>query len=141
MKISISTTVNQPLDQVWAKFDASLFKALAPPFPPVKLLRFDGSLTGNEVHLELNFLLFSQRWISLITAHQINTTEIFFIDEGKQLPFFLSSWQHKHLLRTKGSQTEITDEITFNSPLGWLLYPALWLQFAYRRPIYQKLFA
>jgi hypothetical protein len=64
MRIRITTLVTQNYRQVADRFDQNLFKALNPPFPPVKLLRFDGSRKGDEVHLQLNFLLFKQVWKS-----------------------------------------------------------------------------
>ena len=57
MKINVSTPVEQDIQYVWDNFNVKLFQALNPPFPPVKVLRFDGSEKGSEVHLELNFLL------------------------------------------------------------------------------------
>lgn len=145
MKISIQTPVNQSIESVWNGFTESLFTQLAPPFPPVNLLRFDGSEQGNEVHIELNLLLFKQLWVSLITENVKTAEEIYFIDEGMKLPFFLSFWRHKHrLVRIAGStspQTMIIDEIEFSSPFGVLIYPVLYLQFLYRRPIYKKIFS
>jgi ligand-binding SRPBCC domain-containing protein len=145
MKINIQTPVRQPIEQVWNGFDESLFSKLAPPFPPVNLLRFDGSEKGNEVHLELNLLITKQLWISLITENEKTESEIYFIDMGIKLPFFLTFWQHKHRIvkaidLEKQTQSLIIDEIEFRSPFGFLIYPALYLQFLYRRPIYQKIF-
>lgn len=143
MNLKITTTVKQSPDKVWEGFNEDLFEALAPPFPPVKLLRFDGSLKGDEVHLELNFLLFKQQWNSLITQQEQSDSEIFFVDEGMKLPFFLKAWRHKHRIIKQGSGAAIIDDITYQTPfkiLDWMMYPAMWLQFAYRKPIYQKLF-
>ena len=145
MKINIQTPVRQNIEQVWSGFNESLFTQLSPPFPPVNLLRFDGSEKGDEVHLELNLLIFKQLWISLITENEKTTEEIYFIDEGIKLPFFLSSWKHRHRIvkaidEKKQTQSLIIDEIEFESPFGFLIYPALYLQFLYRRPIYQKIF-
>lgn len=146
MKISIQTPVNQSIESVWNGFTESLFTELAPPFPPVNLLRFDGSQQGDEVHIQLHFLLFKQLWISLITENIKTEEEIYFIDEGIKLPFFLSFWKHKHrIVKNKNAsekhQTFIIDEIEFESPFGFLIYPILYLQFLYRRPIYQKIFS
>ncbi|MEQ9147306.1 MAG: hypothetical protein RLP13_03440 [Cytophagales bacterium] len=88
MKLYIKTTVKQPILKVWEGFDESLFVKLAPPFPSVKLLQFDGSKKGDRVGLELNFLLFRQKWVSDIIDHNENEDQIFFIDKGVILPFF-----------------------------------------------------
>lgn len=146
MKITIKTAVNQPMEAVWEGFNENLFAKLAPPFPPVKLLRFDGSEQGNEVHLELNFIFFKQTWVSLITENVKTEKEIYFIDKGTKLPFFLTFWQHKHRIvkavdMKRGVHSLIIDEIEFESPFGALLYPALFLQFLYRKPIYKKIFS
>ncbi|GAB4014590.1 hypothetical protein GCM10028808_37490 [Spirosoma migulaei] len=149
MHIVLKTRVNQPLLAVWAGFTRALFERLTPAFPPVKVVRFDGCLRGDVVHLQLNFLFFQQDWISLIVDQQTGQEEIYFIDQGTQLPFFLSHWKHRHGLRrsvdlqTGSEQTIIIDDITFKTPFlltNYLFYPVLWLQFAYRKPIYRRVF-
>ncbi len=145
MQLLLETPVSQPLPAVWAGFDRSLFDRLSPPFPPVDVVRFDGCRKGDVVHLRLNFLLFRQDWISRITDQQTSTEEIYFIDQGTQLPFFLRYWHHRHrLLRDPaGGGTIIVDAITFQTPFrltDYLIYPLLWLQFAYRKPIYRRVF-
>ena len=77
MRISIETKVSQNAQEVWAGFNQDLFLALNPPFPKAKLLRFDGSTTNDEVHLEIDFILFKSEWKSLITAHGESEEEIF----------------------------------------------------------------
>jgi ligand-binding SRPBCC domain-containing protein len=143
MKINISTPVQQDYLSVKKGFNESLFLKLNPPFPPVKLLRFDGSSKGDTVILELNFLLFKQQWVSDITADHTDELEFYFIDEGRKLPFFLKEWRHKHRIINAGTCSIIKDEIEFKAPAGiltLLLYPVLYLQFLYRKPIYKKIF-
>ena len=132
MKLFIKTTVKQPILKVWEGFDESLFVKLAPPFPSVKLLQFDGSKKGDRVGLELNFLLFRQKWVSDIIEHNENEDQIFFIDKGVILPFFLKTWQHKHILKREGDGTEIIDDIRYSTGTlltDILMFPALYLQF------------
>ncbi|RZS95324.1 SRPBCC family protein [Cecembia calidifontis] len=143
MKIIISTPVEQDYLTVKEGFNENLFLQLSPPFPPVRLLRFDGSAKGDSVILELDFLFFKQKWISTITDDQTDEKEFYFIDEGVELPFFLKKWKHKHRIIRAGNQSIIRDEIEFQGPFGLmtlLLYPALFLQFLYRKPIYKKIF-
>ncbi|HEY0110143.1 MAG TPA: hypothetical protein VGB67_10975 [Fibrella sp.] len=143
MKITIRTYVNCPLPAVWAGFDQSLFNRLSPPFPPVRVLRFDGCMTGDVVSLELNFILFRQVWNSDIIDQKETEDEIYFIDQGTKLPFFLKAWHHKHRLIRQGEGTVIADEITFQTPnrlLDYVMYPLMWVQFAYRKPIYRRAF-
>ena len=143
MKLTIQTSVQQSYQQVWAGFTKDLFTKLSPPFPPVKVIRFDGCLNGDIVELELNFLVFKQSWKSLITDQQTTDVDIFFLDEGIKLPFFLSSWRHYHRIIKDSNSTIIADEIEFRTPTiltDYLLYPLLWAQFAYRKPIYRSVF-
>lgn len=145
MKIRLTTKVNQNYLKVKDGFNADLFKALNPPFPPVKLLRFDGSTKGDLVSLELNFIFFKQVWTSEITADHLDNAEYYFIDEGIKLPFFLKKWRHKHRILLDGNdKAKIIDEISFSSPnllLDYILYPFLYFQFLMRKPVYQKVFS
>ncbi len=142
MKITISTRVQGHFLSVKSIFNQKLFEALNPPFPPVKLLQFDGSEVGDMVGLELNFIFFKQKWISRITENETSKDEWFFVDEGIQLPFFLKFWRHKHrVIRLSETESEIRDEIQFQGRMALLtplLYPALYGQFLYRRPLYKK---
>jgi ligand-binding SRPBCC domain-containing protein len=143
MKIIIKTTVGLEFLKVKEGFNKDLFLKLAPPFPPVKLLRFDGSKKGDQVSLELNFFLFKQTWTSLITEDKTTENEFYFIDEGVQLPFFLGYWKHRHRVVSSSTGSTIIDEIDFEGKgifFTPLLYPALFLQFLFRRPIYKKIF-
>ncbi|MDW8203875.1 MAG: hypothetical protein RMJ87_02495 [Cytophagales bacterium] len=129
---------------MWANFNKNLFQALSPPFPPVRLLRFDGSLKDDEVHLQLDFFVFKQMWISKISEQETTPEQISFVDEGIQLPFFLSYWRHKHVLQAlPNGGTRISDEVTFKSSIKmieYVLFPVLYLQFLYRKPIYKRYF-
>lgn len=144
MRFVITSRANANLEEVWANFNENLFRALAPPFPPVRLLRFDGCCADDEVHLQLDFLIFKQLWISKITEQATGVHEIYFTDEGIRLPFFLRRWRHKHLLQAlPDGGTRIIDDVTFETPakiFDWLLLPFLYLQFLYRRPAYKRFF-
>jgi ligand-binding SRPBCC domain-containing protein len=143
MNIIISTKVNQSLPKVWEGFNLDLFSKLAPPFPPVVVKQFDGCIKGDKVHLELNFILFKQDWISDIIDQNASDSEIYFVDEGSKLPFFLSYWKHRHRMVKDGEGTVIIDDITFKTPsilTDYLFYPLMYLQFLYRKPIYRKVF-
>ncbi len=143
MQIKISTKVQSGLETVKAGFDSSLFMSLNPPFPPVRLLKFDGCKTGDEVALELNFLLFKQRWISKITEDDEDEKSWEFVDEGYKLPFFLKQWKHHHQVKSIGSGSLIIDHIHFSTGYflsDFILWPALFFQFLYRKPVYKKRF-
>jgi ligand-binding SRPBCC domain-containing protein len=142
MTITISTLVQAHFLRVKSLFDQQLFKSLNPPFPPVKLLQFDGQEAGDRVGLELNFIFFKQKWVSQITENETTQDEWFFVDEGVELPFFLRSWRHKHrVIRVSETESEIRDEIKFHGSMALLtplLFPMLYVQFLYRKPIYKK---
>jgi ligand-binding SRPBCC domain-containing protein len=148
MKISIATIVEQPVSKVWEQFDEKLLSKLSPPFPPVRLISF-GQKVGEKVTMELNFFIIRQLWVSKITESYLSVKESYFIDEGEQLPFFLSYWKHKHRIvenstSPNNSGSIIIDEIEFRTPTiltDYIFYPILYLQFLYRKPIYQNFFA
>jgi ligand-binding SRPBCC domain-containing protein len=144
MKIYLPTLVKGNYKSLIEKFDSNLFQSLAPPLATVKLLQFDGSKKGDIVHVQISLAgLFPQEWISEITENEVTEKEAWFTDEGIKLPFFLAAWKHKHLLQNLGENTQIVEDIEFKTPFFWLdylMYPILYLQFAARKPIYQKLF-
>ena len=142
MRISLETSVEQSYLEVKQAFDENLFRRLSPPFPPVRIVRFDGCEAGDVVRLELDFLIFKQHWTSQITEAETNEQEFFFVDEGIELPFFLRKWRHKHRVIASGTGCVIRDEILFEAAggLSYLLLPVLWAQFAARKPIYRKFF-
>jgi len=143
MQLKIKTKVQAAFEEVVMGFDRNLFEKLNPPFPPVRVCRFDGSQTGDRVVLELNFIFFKQEWESSITFHTRTADSYEFHDEGIRLPFFLSKWKHRHRIEKAGNNTRIIDDISFRaSPtwLTWLLWPLLAGQFVYRVPVYKKYF-
>ena len=144
MRITLRTPVQGHYQAVLARFDQSLFEQLTPPGAQVKLKRFDGSKPGDVVHIQLKLFGFiKQDWVSEITEVHQTERRAWFTDEGTRLPFFLSEWQHRHIVENHGSHSIIVDDIHFRSPslvLDPLLFPVLWLQFAWRKPVYQRIF-
>lgn len=143
MRIILETPVKEDFNAVWKGFDRELFISLAPGFPKLVLKRFDGCNQGDEVHLELEFPFFKQSWNSLIIESGRNDREYYFIDQGTQLPFFLTYWEHKHRIVKSGNETVLVDDIQFKSHglfMEWLIYPSLWLSFFQRKSKYQNRF-
>lgn len=144
MNITIETPIQRPAEEVWKGFTEELFLKLSPPFPKLKLNRFDGCQVGDEVHLELDFGVYSSKWVSYIVEQADTAHEIYFIDVSENLPFPLQKWKHKHrILKTSSSTCTILDDIeyfTFSKLADALIYPAMWAQFAYRQPIYKSFF-
>lgn len=143
MRLRISTAVKSSLQEVEQGFTQELFLKLNPPFPKVKILRFDGCKQGDLVSLELNFLISKQNWVSEITYDRTDSSVFEFVDEGRKLPFPFSQWKHHHIVKTEGKSVLIIDDIDFmayNKVFSLLVYPLLWLQFMYRKPVYRKVF-
>lgn len=144
MRLYFATFIpNQTPGSIWEGFDQHLLERLNPPWVSASLTRYDGNELGDEVHLELNLLVTKQQWISEITDYQHTSEQIYFVDEGKQLPFFLKQWQHRHLIQAVEGGAEVVDDVRFSTGTlltDALLYPALFAQFWYRKPIYRKAF-
>ena len=144
MRIKIETLVNGNYKQVSARFDEELFLALKPPLVQLDLKVFDGCEKGDRVEMELGILGVKQAWKSLITEHGISNDKSYFVDEGIVLPPPLKSWKHHHILENVGdTRTKIVDDIQFStgfSLLDYLIYPVMYLQFWYRKPIYKRYF-
>lgn len=144
MKIKISTRIEAKLQTVKEGFNEQLFLSLNPPFPPVRLLKFGGCQQGDRVVLELNFILFKQCWESIIVEDRLSADNWTFIDEGVRLPFGLKHWRHRHIVRKLDSGSVIIDDISYQTGtliMDVLFYPAFYLLFIYRRPVYKKHFA
>ncbi len=143
MRLHLKTIVQQDFMSVFNAFDEQLFRELAPPYPRLKLLRFDGSAPGDVVEVELQTGIKAFRWTSLITEREITDTAAWFVDEGQEMPPPLRSWRHKHLVTELGSGAMIHDIIDYSSgykALDLLLYPLMLAGFGMRRPVYRRLF-
>ncbi len=144
MKISIKTTVAGIPRSIFSRFTEDLFRALAPPFPSVRVIQFDGCYVGDTVSVELNFLFFRTMWTSIIEEQGSHEHEIYFTDRGVLLPFFLSAWHHTHIIRTLDAEhSAIIDTITFEAHhpiLTFIISPFIIMQFLYRKPVYKRYF-
>ncbi|AYA37936.1 hypothetical protein D3Y59_13315 [Hymenobacter oligotrophus] len=146
MRMQLRTPVAQPPAQVWAGFTRQLFLDLAPPLPQLRLLRFDGCERGNLVEIGMYLgPVGLARWTSLITEHgELPGGGRYFVDLGQQLPAPLRYWQHRHLMEAApNGGTVIVEDLEYRTAsrvLDALLYPLVWAQFAWRRPIYRRYF-
>ncbi|ARS36988.1 SRPBCC family protein [Pontibacter actiniarum] len=143
MQLHLRTYVGQDYLQVFNAFDEQLFRKLSPPYPKLKLLRFDGSAPDDVVDVELQAGFKSFRWTSLIVDRKVTDTEAYFVDEGQQLPPPLRLWHHKHLITKNGSGAIIHDIITYSTghrALDLLLYPFMKAAFGMRGPVYRREF-
>lgn len=144
MKILFKTKINKSLLEIKSKFNVDLFKALKPPMVNLLVERFDGCSVNDEVHLDLGSFGLKQKWVSVITAENITENEWSFIDEGKVLPWPLASWKHHHRVIQLNKDTSlVVDDINYQCTYPWLnglIYPAMWLSFAFRPKSYRKFF-
>lgn len=148
MKFKLVTKVGGKYREVFQQFDKELLLKLTPPGMQAELKRYDEpTAVGSVVELKVTiFGLIKQEWENDITAYEENDRECYFVDEGRVLPWPLKSWRHKHLVRKAvgedGSEcVEIVDDIAYSAG-GWtaLIHPVVWMQFAYRKPLYRKFF-
>lgn len=144
MKLLLETKVATNYQKVFQRFDLSLFEALKPPLVDLTVERFDGCKKGDEVHLLIQLGPVKSQWISLITEDGHDETEAYFIDEGTLLPKPLKSWRHRHrIIKQDENHSLIVDDIEYstgNQALDYLIYPTLYAQFAFRKPIYRDVF-
>ncbi|ALJ01324.1 SRPBCC family protein [Rufibacter tibetensis] len=143
MKLHLQIPVAQNHRAVLEGFTVDLFQALSPPFPRLKILRFDGSFPGDRVEIELQAGPIKPRWTSLITEREEHNQEAWFVDVGQELPAPLTYWRHKHLITQEGSHSVIHELIEFRTNsriLDLLLYPVMYAQFSLRGPVYRKFF-
>jgi len=144
VRIALHTAVQQDYLSVFKGFNQDLFLKLAPLFPKVKLLRFDGSEPNDIVAIQMNILGLKQTWTSLIIESKITNQQASFVDQGQQLPWPLRFWQHRHLVtKHPNGGAVISDLIEYRTAfwlLDLLLYPFMRAQFSYRKPIYRRYF-
>ncbi len=143
MRLHLKTDVQEDYLTVLNAFDEQLFRKLAPPYPKLKLIRFDGSEPGDLVEIELQTGFKSFRWSSLITHREVTNSEAYFIDQGQVLPPPLRFWRHKHLVTKQGAGSTIHDIITYSTGfkiLDLFMYPLMRMQFGMRKPIYRREF-
>ncbi|WP_192822604.1 hypothetical protein [Rufibacter sp. LB8] len=143
MILHLKTAVAQNYIAILEGFDRDLFKALSPLFPRLKIIRFDGSMPGDRVEIELQAGPLRQRWTSLITERQVTDQAAWFTDQGQELPPPLRFWRHQHLVTKEQGHSCIHDIIEFKTGarlLDLLVYPVLYFQFKQRAPIYRRVF-
>jgi ligand-binding SRPBCC domain-containing protein len=143
MHFEVRTKVGGHYRQVFAKFDQDLLLKLVMPGMKLQLLHFDyPPKVGGKIHIRVTiFGMIKQEWKNDFTSYTINENECAFVDEGRQMPWPLKQWRHNHRVVKIQDGTEIVDDVTFatsNKLLDVLMFPVVWMQFRYRRPIYRR---
>jgi len=143
MNIRLQTKVDGNYKDIIKQFDLALFEALKPKNAKMEIVEFSGSRKGDIVHLRFLGPIKAE-WISKITEDYQDHKEAYFIDQGTTLPFPLTYWKHKHVVKKITDDTSyIIDDMTFKGPfflITWLLYPALYIAFYPRKKIYRSYF-
>lgn len=145
MNIHLVTEVAGTVPEVFARFDQQLLAELTPPGVQLTFVEVeDPTHIGAIIHIRVKLLgIFRQEWRNYVSELSVQPHESYFTDEGQSLPRVLKSWRHRHIVRQKGNHVEIVDDIRYEGAfglLGWAMYPFLWAQFAYRKPVYRKIF-
>jgi ligand-binding SRPBCC domain-containing protein len=146
MRFQILTSVQGSHREVFAGFDHQLLLKLTPPGAKIELLHADmPDAPQGYIQLRVTLLgIIRQNWINDFSHFELSDRECHFVDQGRQMPFPIRFWRHDHRVLADGADRSIiNDDVTFKTGfflLDWLLFPLLWLQFRYRRPIYKRHF-
>ncbi|MEY3443202.1 MAG: hypothetical protein RLZZ519_1483 [Bacteroidota bacterium] len=145
MQLKIKTPVAGNYRNVFAGFDDSLLMKLTPPGMKMNLLHSDPpEMPGGRIRLKVTIMgIIHQDWENEFSGYELKEDECHFVDTGIKLPFPMTYWRHDHRVLRDGDNTLILDDIEYKCGfflLEWLLYPILWAQFRYRRPIYRRHF-
>jgi len=138
MNIKLRSKVARDIRFVQSNFDEALFHHLLPP--GAELIAYGGSKKGDIVHLKLPL---AGEWISEITENGKSEHQYYFIDEGRQLPFPLKKWKHRHVLHRDQGHTIVEDDMSYstgNVLLDLLFYPVLLFSFLPRIWQYKNYF-
>ncbi len=146
MRFQIKTRVKGGHREVFHGFDHNLLLQLSPPGFKLELLHAqDPQEPDSFIRLRMTiFGLVKQEWENDFSHYELGSRECHFVDEGRIMPFPIRKWRHDHRVLADGAtHAIINDDVTFKTVfflLDWLLFPVLWLQFRYRRPIYRRVF-
>jgi ligand-binding SRPBCC domain-containing protein len=146
MRFQILTKVQGNHRSVFLRFNHSLLLQLTPPGMRMELLEFqDPQEPNGKIEMRVTILgLIKQEWENAFSDYELGEAECHFVDQGVKMPFPIRLWRHDHRVLADGpDQAIINDDVTFGSGfflMDWMLFPILWLQFRYRRPIYRRVF-
>lgn len=145
MRFLIPTLVKGNYKTVFSGFDHGLLLKLTPPGMRLELVSADApDKPGGRIHIKVKVLgLIRQEWVNEFSRYELRDDECHFVDEGRTMPFPFKRWRHDHRVLKEGDNAKIVDDVTYSSGLlilDWLLFPVVWFQFRYRRPIYRKHF-
>jgi ligand-binding SRPBCC domain-containing protein len=142
--VSITTFIPLPIQEVTKRFDRRLFDYLAPPFPKLKIKRYDGQKKGDVIQLSLGLWPIFLPWHLVIVDAWEDEKSWGFTDQATMLPFPLTAWRHEHRLVAIGPmETSIEDFVGFRAGPNWLtklMQPIVHNMFTSRKPAYLRYF-
>ncbi|RNA69022.1 SRPBCC family protein [Alteribacter keqinensis] len=118
-KFCFETTIDKPLNEVWAFFSKNTNLAEITGFPKVKVTGDQEVSKGARVNLELNFVVLTLTWKARIIDEKEGA---FFTDVAEKAPFPFRIWTHTHRFVSEGSKTKMVDEVEFSS---WIPAPII----------------
>ena len=130
------------IQDVYSVFDFRLLAALSPPMMKPEAKLYEGNKHGDQLHFLIRTPIGRFPWKGKVTEENISENEIYFVDEGIEMAFGMRAWKHKHRLIKTNEGTLIRDEVFFdtkNPVLKYVLLPGVWMQFLYRKPLYEKI--
>jgi ligand-binding SRPBCC domain-containing protein len=106
---------------------------------PVKVIRWDGTYDGAIAHMRFWFF----GWKDFIVSHEDNKRDensFSFKDNGTDLPFGLTLWEHVHRVVKTDDNIKIIDEVFFlgkSSLVMFFVTPILILPIFLRKILYK----
>jgi len=135
------------LDETWDFFSSpqNLVK-ITPARMNFRILHHPGTAmhAGQIIHYKVKVLpVYTVKWITEIT--QVNKP-FHFVDEQRLGPY--SFWHHEHHFKEVPGGVEMTDEVSYSIPLGWIgqlanrfyVHRELCSLFDYRHAVLENLF-
>lgn len=113
MKIEVKHKISGDLKTQFKKMNKELFKFLNPKFIPLKIDVFE-EISKNSI-FKLRILFF--KWNGVVSEYVIGDNESYFVDEGVILPFPLTKWRHKHILKKIDNQLFLIEDVEVDSYL------------------------
>lgn len=136
---SYETVIDTPLAKVWDFFNEPHNLAKISSFPKVKINNVQKTKIGNEISMQLKFILFSIQWRGSII--EVNEEEHYFVDVLQERTFIYKKWNHRHSFSQMSEyRTLMMDHIEYDSYLPtWLMTIILQKMFKEREKMIRKL--
>tara|TARA_B100000287_G_scaffold349679_1_gene338298 strand:+ start:252 stop:722 length:471 start_codon:yes stop_codon:yes gene_type:complete len=109
---------------------------------PVKIENWRGIDDGKTA--SFSFWFFGWRKISVVHKHYtLKRNFLYFVDEGRILPFGIKNWQHHHTVKNSRDGSLIIDKVILDHDLGvkkYFIYPIMLFPIIIRKVTYKVWF-